>query len=113
MTTYTYTLPSGSGDKPDADGRHTATANVMHSAASYARFPGCEQCRHIAETSCLVCYQIPATSVFGGFDEMTETFAEVTHHSPVGCEYRTECPLCQKYAAGWCQHCENYTRPAS
>ncbi len=110
--TYLYTLPSGSGDKPDAEGRHTATVNVVHSAESYKRFPGCGRCRHIAETSCPVCYQVPATSSFSGFDEVTETFASAVHHSPSGCG-ELLCRLCVMYAAGWCQHCEKYTRPVA
>jgi hypothetical protein len=48
MSGYLYTLPDGSDDTPDAEGRHTATVNVMHSAAQFARFPGCEQCASIA-----------------------------------------------------------------
>jgi hypothetical protein len=48
MSGYLYTLPDGSTDTPDDQGRHTATANVMHSAAEFARFPGCEQCASMA-----------------------------------------------------------------
>jgi hypothetical protein len=43
---YLYLLPDGSDDMPDADGRHTRTVNVLHSAAQFARFPGCADCRH-------------------------------------------------------------------
>jgi hypothetical protein len=98
-------------DKPDAEGRHTATVNVMHSAANFKRFSGCEQCRHCAETSCPACYNVPGTSVFGGWDDRTETFATAVHHSPRGCG-DASCELCAQYAAGWCQNCEQYTRPA-
>jgi len=49
MTTYLYRLPDGSDDTPTPDGRHTKTAGVLHSAAQYARFPGCEECRGIHE----------------------------------------------------------------
>jgi hypothetical protein len=111
MTTYTYTLPDGSCDKPDAGGRHTATRNVMHSAESYARFPGCEQCKHCADMSCPVCFHVPGTSVFRGWDEVTDTFAVTVHHGPRGCADVPECPLCAQYAAGWCQTCKAYTRP--
>jgi hypothetical protein len=45
---YSYTLPDGSNDAPDEHGRHTATGSVMHSAAEFARFPGCEQCAGMA-----------------------------------------------------------------
>jgi hypothetical protein len=44
-----YRLPDGSGDQPDETGGHTATVNVMHSAAQYQRFPGCPECRGIAQ----------------------------------------------------------------
>jgi hypothetical protein len=45
----TYRVPDGSDDQPDEHGRHTKTVNVLHSALELARFPGCEQCRSIAE----------------------------------------------------------------
>jgi hypothetical protein len=45
---YLYRLPDGSGDTPDADGRHTKAGTRLHSAAEYRRFPGCRECRHIA-----------------------------------------------------------------
>lgn len=107
---YMYTLPDGSGDTPDASGSHTATVNVMHSAESFSRFPGCEQCRSIAETSCPVCFNIPATSSFSGWNARTETFRTAVHHGPCGCG-EAACELCRKYAAGWCQTCQAYTRP--
>ena len=43
-----YRLPDGSDDTPDANGRHTKTVNVLHSAEQAQRFPGCDQCRSIA-----------------------------------------------------------------
>ena len=46
--TYTYRLPDGSVDTPDANGQHTKTANVVHSAEEYERFTGCESCQRIA-----------------------------------------------------------------
>jgi hypothetical protein len=109
MTTHTYRLPSGQGDHPDAEGRHTAAGNVMHSAENHKRFPGCEECKHCADTSCPVCYHVPGTSVFSGWDEVTETFAATVHHGPRGCG-DPACQLCEQYAAGWCQNCKAYTR---
>jgi hypothetical protein len=44
-----YRRPDGSDDWPDIHGRHTKTANVLHSALQLARFPGCDTCRIIAE----------------------------------------------------------------
>jgi hypothetical protein len=44
-----YQLPGGRDDKPDAEGRHTKTVNTMHAAIEYARFPGCEHCRAMAQ----------------------------------------------------------------
>ena len=110
--TYTYRVPDGSSDTPDQHGGHTATVNVMHSARSYARFPGCTSCRSIAETSCPVCFNIPATSAYGDWDERTQTFGSAVHHGSRGCG-DPACALCARYAAGWCQNCERYTRPAS
>jgi len=107
--TYTYRLPDGSDDAPDEHGRHTKTVNVLHSAQQYQRFPGCEDCRSLAESSCPVCFNVPGTSCFGGWDERTETFATAVHHSPRGCG-DPACALCAKYAAGWCQNCQEYTR---
>jgi hypothetical protein len=110
MTTYAYRLPDGSKDTPDAQGCHTVTVNVLHSAEQYKRFPGCEECRCIAASSCPVCFNIPATSTFAGYDERTDRFASSVHHSPDGCGDKS-CRLCAKYAAGWCQTCAAFTRP--
>jgi Zn finger protein HypA/HybF involved in hydrogenase expression len=46
----TYRLPDGSADQPDENGQHTATVNVLHSAEQYARFPGCPDCKSIAQS---------------------------------------------------------------
>jgi hypothetical protein len=112
-TTYIYTLPDGSDDTPDEHGNHTATVNVWHSAAQAERFPGCESCRSLAQTSCPVCFNIPAMSAYGGWDEATETFATAVNHGDRGGCGNPSCELCAKYAAGWCQTCEQFTREAS
>jgi hypothetical protein len=44
-----YRLPDGSADTPDATGNHTATVNVLHSAANAERFPGCPRCASCTE----------------------------------------------------------------
>lgn len=108
MSTYMYRLPDGSDDTPDEHGNHTKTVNVVHSAEQYARFPGCASCRRMVQSVCPVCFNIPATSEFHGWDERTETFARSVHHSPSGCG-NSSCALCAKYAAGWCQTCDDFT----
>lgn len=108
MTVYAYRLPDGSDDSPDLAGQHTKTVNVMHSAEQASRFPGCEHCRALAASCCLVCFNIPATSAFSGWDESRQDFAVAIHHGPRGCG-NAACELCVKYAAGWCQTCEKFT----
>lgn len=107
--TLLYRLPDGSDDIPDEHGNHTKTVNVLHSADQAARFPGCPACRSIAESSCPVCFHIPATSSYGGWDEASQDFTTSVHHSPSGCG-NPDCELCAKYAAGWCQTCKAFTR---
>jgi hypothetical protein len=107
---YAYRLPRAA-DKPTADGRHSATVNVMHCAENFARFPGCGDCQRMAETSCPVCFNILSTSTFGDFDPVTETFDSHVYHSSDGCG-SAACELCAKYQAGWCQTCGEFTRPA-
>lgn len=45
--TIHYVLPTGADDTPDANGNHTATRNVLHSADQATRFPGCPSCAYI------------------------------------------------------------------
>lgn len=108
---YAYRLPDGSRDTPDEHGNHTSTVNVLHSAEQARRFPGCEHCRALADSSCPVCFNVPSTSSFGGWDEAAQTFSRSTYHSPRGCGDQA-CELCAKYAAGWCQTCGEFTRAA-
>jgi hypothetical protein len=109
MTTYAYKVPTGKDDSPDANGNHTSTVNVLHSAERAADFPGCTR---LARMSCPRCHNIPAMSVYGGWDAATERFSDIRDHGPKGCGH-ADCELCAKYANGWCQTCKAYTRPES
>lgn len=84
--TMLYTLPDGSADVPDANGNHTATVNVCHSAANAAHFPACEQCASCVEYDA----HLQHTSMqFHGWDPVREKFASAEHITifTAGCAY--------------------------
>jgi hypothetical protein len=61
-----YTLPDGSNDAPDRDGRHTATVNVWHNAANAKIYFGCEHCASCIEFNA---YMAVHGVRYGGWDQ--------------------------------------------
>lgn len=90
---FAYQLPDGSDDEPDEHGRHTKTVNVLHSAAEYARFPGCAECRHISwhqqhiDLGGLVTVYDPATGDFTSHE---------TEHDPSACAWCAHMTRCAR-----------------
>jgi hypothetical protein len=83
-TTYSYKLPDGSTDAPDAQGNHTSQVNVLHSAELAARFPGCGQCARIV---LLDAHSAVHASIYSGWDgtDFAESRVECRHPAGTPC----------------------------